>query len=302
MSQEHVPQGPVANPRAPSLGLPPNACDAHCHVFGPVQRFPYSLEGNYSPPEAPLESLQSLWQLLGFERAVIVQSTVHGSDHSAAADALVRGDGRYRGVALVRPDTPTHEVKRLHDIGFRGARLHFMPHLGTRPPSAEEIDSIVEKVRPFDWHVAIHLGGTGILDYADLIRSLPVRVVIDHMARVDLRAGLDSKPVQMLKRMLDRDNVWVKLSGADRLAMEPPSMADSVALASMLFQHCPERMVWGTDHPHPNTHGFMPDEGDLVDTLAQVAPTTSDLERLLVDNPTVLFDFPRTGASPRQEG
>jgi len=270
--------GPVAHPRRPELVVPAGSCDSHCHVFGPVDRFPYAPEARFSPPEAPVEALEELWELLGFSRAVIVQSTVHGTDHAAAADALRRGAGRYRGVALITPDTPDTEVARLHDEGFRGARLHFMPHVATAPPTQAEMDAVVRKVRPYDWHVSLHLSGTAVLDHAELISSIPGRVVIDHMGRVDLRQGLDSEPVQQLQRFLDQ-GMWVKLSGTDRLATAPPSMADSVALARMLAEHRPDRVVWGTDYPHPNTE-FMPDEGDLV------------------DNPTALFDFPPLESRP----
>ena len=284
---------PVPHPRKPDLVVPPGSCDSHCHVFGPVDRFPYAPDANYAPPQAPLEALEALWDLLGFSRAVIVQSTVHGTDHAAAADALRRGAGRYRGVALITPATPDAEVARLHEQGFRGARLHFMAHVATAPPTQEEVDAVVAKIRPYDWHVSLHLSGTAVVDHAELIDSVPGRVVIDHMGRVDLRQGLESEPVQMLKRLLDRPDRWVKLSGTDRLATAPPSMADSVELARMLFEHRPDRVVWGTDYPHPNTHGFMPDEGDLVDNLTHIAPSPAALQQLLVDNPTELFDFPR---------
>jgi 2-pyrone-4,6-dicarboxylate lactonase len=273
--------------------VPPGSCDSHCHVFGPVDRFPYAPGAAFSPPEAPIEALEALWDLLGFSRAVIVQSTVHGTDHAAAADALRRGAGRYRGVALITPATPDDEVARLHEQGFRGARLHFMAHVGTPPPTREQVDAVVAKVRPHDWHVSLHLSGTAVVDLAELIAAIPGRVVIDHMGRVDLREGLDSAPVQMLKQLLDQPDRWVKLSGTDRLATAPPSMADSVELARVLFEHRPDRVVWGTDYPHPNTHGFMPDEGDLVDNLAHIAPSPAALQQLLVDNPTELFDFPK---------
>ncbi|MPZ62713.1 MAG: amidohydrolase family protein [Propionibacteriales bacterium] len=287
------PPGSVVNPRRPDLRLPVGSCDTHCHVFGPPDRFPYAPDANYTPHAAPIESLESLWDLLGFDRAVIVQSTVHGTDHAAAVDALRRGVGRYRGVAIIRPDTPDDEVARLHDEGFRGARLHFMPHLGTTPPSPEDIAAVVDKVQPYNWHISLHLAGTGIVDYQDLVRSLPGRVVIDHMARVNLSQGTETPEVHTLLKLLELENVWVKLSGADRLAVHPPSMQDSAEYAALLARHAPDRVVWGTDHPHPNTHGYMPDDGDLVDTLATVAPTEADLQRLLVDNPTRLFDFDR---------
>lgn len=289
-----TPPPPVANPHAPRLVTPPpGSCDTHCHVFGPTDRFPYAPDANYAPQEAPIEELERLWDLLGFQRAVIVQSTVHGTDHRAAADALRRGEGRYRGVAIIRPDTPDDEVARLHDDGFRGARLHFMPHLGTTPPSRDQVHAVVSKVRRYDWHVSLHMSGGTIVELRDMIRSIPGRVVIDHMARVDLSRGLDTEPVDTLMRLLENDNIWVKLSGADRLAARPPAMTDSVELARRLAEHVPDRVVWGTDYPHPNTHGFMADDGDLVDNLAAIAPTPQALKRLLVDNPTALFDFDR---------
>ena len=293
MNPTTTPPGPVPNPRRPRLRVPPGSCDAHCHVFGPPERFPYAPDANYTPHAAPIESLEALWDLLGFDRAVIVQSTVHGTDHAATEDALVKGAGRYRGVAIIRPDTPDDEVSRLHDLGFRGARLHFMPHLSANWLDPEGVAAVVEKIRRFDWHVSLHVAGDGIVQQQALVRSLPGRVVIDHMARVDLSQGTETREVHTLLELLELENVWVKLSGADRLAVHPPSMADSAAYAALLAAHAPDRVVWGTDHPHPNTHGYMPDEGDLVDTLTTVAPSETALRKLLVDNPTRLFDFDR---------
>jgi len=279
--------GPDPNPKAPALTLPAGACDAHCHIFGPVDRFPYAEDRRFTPPEAPLADLQRLHDFLGLGRAVIVQSACHGTDHAVLLDALEKGRGRYRGVALVTPETPDAEIARLHEAGVRGARIHFTPHLGPAP-SLETIRAIVAKIAPHGWHVALHLAGDGVAEYEDLVRSLPLPVVIDHMARVDLRSGLDSAPVKALLRLLETGSVWVKLSGADRLATAPPDMRDSAALARLLVTEAPERVVWGTDFPHPNTHGFVPNDGDLVNLLAEVTP---DLERLLVTNPAACFGF-----------
>nr|WP_281178413.1 amidohydrolase family protein [Amycolatopsis jejuensis] len=185
--------GPVASPTKPALALPPDSCDAHCHIFGPTDVFPYAPDRTFTPPEAPKEDLQRLHAFLGFARAVIVQSACHGTDHSALLDALENGNGRYRGVAIVTPETPDAEIARLHEAGVRGARLHFTPHLGPAP-SRETIDAIAAKIAPCGWHIALHVAGDGIADHEDLVRELPLQVVIDHMARVDLRAGLDSKP------------------------------------------------------------------------------------------------------------
>lgn len=292
---------PAGNPRKPIIALPPNSCDSHCHVFGPVSRFPFAEERPSTPPEAPLEQLERLWHQLGFQRAVIVQSVAHGTDHAALIDALHRGNGLYRGVALVRPDTSASELARLHNAGVRGARLNLMAHLEKSAPTAEEVTSLVAKAQQYGWHISMHLSGNGIVEYEELVRSLPGQVVIDHMARVDLHGGPESVAVRTLKSLLDLGNIWVKLSGVDRLATAPPSMDDSVELARSLAAHVPERVVWGTDYPHPNTHGFTPDDTDLVETLSQVVPNELAMYRLLVANPAQLFDFASDGV-PESKG
>jgi 2-pyrone-4,6-dicarboxylate lactonase len=281
--------GPDPAPRAPAVQLPANSCDSHCHIFGPTDVFLYAPERSFTPPEAPKEDLQRLHGLLGFERAVIVQSACHGTDHSALLDALGAGRGRYRGVALISPHTSANQIARLHDTGVRGARLHFTPHLGAAP-SPEAIRAVTDLVRPFGWHIALHVAGQGIAEHEDLVRSFPVPVVIDHMARVDLHDA--DSAAESLFRLLDTGTVWVKLSGADRIAQRPPRMDDAAAFARRLADHAPERVVWGTDFPHPNTHGFMPNDGDLVDLLEDIAPGQAALHRLLVANPSECFDFP----------
>jgi 2-pyrone-4,6-dicarboxylate lactonase len=282
--------GPDPDPHAPAVALPDLACDSHCHIFGPTNVFPYAEKRTFTPPEAPYQQLRALHDLLGFRRAVIVQSSCHGTDHAAMLDALRIGEGRYRGVALIRPDTPPAEIAQLHDAGVRGARLHFTPHLGAAP-SSEDIDAIVELIRPYGWHIALHVADDGIAEHEEMVRAMPVPVVIDHMARVDLRAGTDTEPVRALLRLLDTGSVWVKLSGADRVAIHPPSMADSARLGRLLAEHAPERVVWGTDFPHPNTHGFMPNDGDLADLITEMVPDEKNRWRLLVDNPVRCFDF-----------
>jgi len=234
--------GPHPAPHAPALTLPDNACDAHCHVFGPTSRFPYAPDRPFTPPEAPLADLQRLHALLGIRRAVVVQSAAHGADHTSLLAALEEGAGRYRGVALIRPDTPAREIARLHEAGVRGTRLHFLPHLG-QPPTPEATAAITDLVRPYGWHLALHVTGDVLAEHEDFIRSLPLRLVIDHMGRVDLRQGLASRTA-------------------------------------------PERVVWDTDFPHPNTRGFVPDE--------------TARHRLLVDNPTECFDFISPGTRKRQ--
>lgn len=283
--------GPVPDPHPPRRPLPAGAVDAHCHVFGPTAVFPYAPERTFTPPEAPKEDLRRLHDLLGLDRAVIVQSACHGSDHSALLDALAAGGGRYRGVALVRPDTSAAEVERLAADGVCGTRIQFARHIGPAP-DAEAVHAIVAKVREHGWHVSVHFAGVDIADHADLLRTIPLPVVIDHMGRVDLSSGVDTAPVRAMLRLLDTGTVWVKLSGADRLATAPPDLGDAAALARLLARHAPERMVWGTDFPHPNVHGFVPDDGDLADLVERIVDGDDGRRRLLVDNPEALFGFP----------
>ncbi|HJY16804.1 MAG TPA: amidohydrolase family protein, partial [Xanthobacteraceae bacterium] len=243
---------PDPNPKKPRFKLPPLACDSHFHVFGPHNKFPYAAKRPFTPTDAPKEDLFRLHAFLGFERGVFVQSTCHGTDNSVLVDLLAAGEGRYRGVALLDPWTPQAEVDRLDDAGVRGVRLHFyFPHLGT-PMRRDDMLQVIEKVAPNGWHIAMHLGGQGVLDYYDFITSIEAPVVIDHIGRIDIAEGLRGKTFSVLRRLLDRGNVWVKLSGTDRITKQPYPYADAVPFARDLAAHAPERVVWGTDWPHPN--------------------------------------------------
>ena len=281
---------PDPNPKKPDITLPPLACDSHFHVFGPHAKFPYAPDRPFTPADAPKEDLFRLHKLLGFERGVFVQSTCHGSDHAALVDLLQAGAGRYRGVALLAPKMRPEEVERLDDAGVRGVRLHFyFPHLGA-PRPREEMRKIIELAEPYGWHIAIHCGGNGIVEIYEFIRSIDAPVVIDHMARVDIAEGRNGKPFATLRRLLDTGNVWVKLSGTDRITKQSYPYADAVPFARDLAQHAPERVVWGTDWPHPN-HKAVPNDGELVDLIAAIAPDEKTRRLMLVDNPTRLFGF-----------
>jgi 2-pyrone-4,6-dicarboxylate lactonase len=221
---------------------------------------------------------------------VIVQSSCNGTDHSVLLDALAAGGDTLRGVALIDERTTAAQIADLHDAGVRGVRLNFLPHL-RQPPDREEVGSVLGKVADYGWHAEIHVSGTGVLDYGDLIRDIAAPVVIDHLGRVDLAEGLDSPSVRALKALLDTGKVWVKVSGADRLSKIGPPYTDAVALGALLVGHAPDRVLWGTDFPHPNIVGDAPDDGLLTDLLSDLAPTPDLLERLLVSNPAAFFDF-----------
>lgn len=270
--------------------LPANSCDSHCHVFGPGAVFPYASDRTFTPVDVPKAEVAWLHSYLGLRRAVVVQSSCNGSDHSVLLDALADGGGRLRGVGLIDDTVSPRQVEDLHNAGVRGFRLNFLPHL-RQPPPREEIASILSRVHRHGWHAEVHVQGTGVIDYREMIEALPGPVVIDHLARVDLGEGLNSRSVQALRGLLDTGRVWVKVSGIDRVSKLGPPYDDAVALAAMLVAHAPERVLWGTDFPHPNIIGAAPDDGLLVDRLADIAPTAELLEKLLVSNPTQFFDF-----------
>jgi len=282
---------PHPSPRTPTIRLPENSCDSHCHVFGPSATFPYAANRTFTPVDAPASQVMALQRRLGLQRGVIVQSSCYGTDHRVLLDALAAGAGRYRGVALINPATTRTEIGRLHAAGVHGFRLHFLPHLGD-PPSQEEIRDTVRLVADLGWHAEIHVHDADVARYAELIRWFPVPVVIDHLARLDLARGPDRVAVAALLDLLDTGRVWVKTSGVDRVSVLGPPYADAVAFAARLVNLFPERVLWGTDYPHPNITGPAPDDGLLVDLLADIAPGRDQLRRLLVDNPAEFFGFP----------
>ncbi|MFD7811916.1 amidohydrolase family protein [Streptomyces sp. NPDC059785] len=282
---------PHPSPRRPGLVLPPGSCDAHCHIFGPADVFPYAAERTFTPFDAPKEHLAALHAHLGLSRAVVVQSSCSGVDHRGLVDALEAGAGRLRGVALIGETTTRAEIEELHRAGVRGFRLNFLPHLRSAP-TREEIDSVLARVDGLGWVAELHLAGREAAEYEHVIRAFPGRVVIDHLARVDLTEGYGSAPLRSLRALLDTGNVWLKVSGVDRVSRQGPPYADAVALAASFVTYAPERVVWGTDYPHVNIEGAAPDDGLLVDLLADIAPDPAHLHRLLVDNPAGLFDFP----------
>jgi predicted TIM-barrel fold metal-dependent hydrolase len=269
--------------------MPAGACDSHCHIFGPFSRFPLPPDRSFTPNEAPETALRALHRGLGISRAVIVQSQGHGLDHGPLLDALEAGEGRYRGVALLKPGSTAELAARFNSAGICGVRFNFLSHLG-RHPDVAAMQSIIAMVRPYDWHIALHVTGDDLLRYAEFIASIEPRVVIDHMARPNL--DHDLAPCRdTLFRLLDSGRVWIKLSGADRISKAGPPYHDVLPYALSLAAHAPERMLWGTDWPHVNLHGPMPDDGVLADFVTELAPSDESRHRLLTRNPKELFGF-----------
>ncbi|MGB7258373.1 MAG: amidohydrolase family protein [Pseudolabrys sp.] len=294
-----TPPSYVASPSKPKLKLPPGACDAHVHVFGPRARFPFADGRTFTPSDAPKEKLFALHDFLGIEHCVIVHTACHGYDNSATADALAAKGGAYRGIALVPVDIADADLKRLDAQGFRGARFHYMRHLGKGAP----IDDVVKfgkRLADIGWHLQIHMDGSRIGEMAPALRQSPITVVIDHMGRIDASLGIDQPNFQNLLKLMDDKKFWVKVSGSERVSRQPPPYADAVPFGRTLVAEFGDRAVWGLDWPHPNLHGPNPDDGVLVDLLAEIAPSAAQRQALVVDNPQRLYKFVRkakTGAA-----
>lgn len=283
--------GPHPDPHRPlAFTPPPNACDAHCHVFGPAHRFPFAENRAYTPPDSGIDKFEQLQERLGLSRAVFVQASCHGTDNAAVVDALQRGRGRYAGVAMIDDSFGDADIAVLHEAGVRGTRFNFVAHLGGAP-DLDTFWRLVERVQPFGWHIVLHFDAKDLPTHTDLLDAMPCPYIIDHMARVPVADGVDQAPFQALLELMADERAWVKISGAERLTADgPPPYDDVVPFARALIAAAPERILWGTDWPHPNVR-HMPDDGDLVDLLAAFAPDEATRNRILVDNPARLYDF-----------
>jgi 2-pyrone-4,6-dicarboxylate lactonase len=280
----------MATPSKPKLKLPPGACDAHVHVFGPRARFPFAKGRRYTPSDATKEMLFALHGRLGIQHCVIVQPACHGTDNSVTVDAIAATGGSYKGVALIPLTISDTELKRLDAAGLCGARFHYMTHLA-KGPSIGEVVAFSRRLADIGWHLQIHMEASLIAELTPALKRAPVPVVIDHMGRVDASLGLDQPDFRALLALLKNENVWVKVSGADRVTRVGPPYADAVPFARTLVDEFGDRCVWGTDWPHPNHQGPVPDDGGLVDILAEIAPNEDARQALLVDNPQRLYRF-----------
>ncbi|KAF1046862.1 amidohydrolase family protein [Xylophilus sp.] len=282
----------LPHPSRPRPALPPGACDAHCHIFGPADRFPYAPQRSFTPVDATREQLFALHRMLGIERCVLVQSAVHGFDNAVIEDAIAAGGGRYLGIALVPVDVADTELQRLAAAGFRGVRFNFMAHLPSADPAA--VVALTRRLAPLGLHLQVHFESSLVHTLGPVLAQSAVPVVIDHFGRVDASLGADHADFRALAALLRNPLFHVKLSGADRnsrlASSHRPPYADATALARRLLEAAPERCFWGTDWPHPN-HTHIPDDGLLVDALEQIAPTAALRRQLLVDNPQRFYRF-----------
>ncbi len=279
-----------ANPSPPTFVPPPGAVDAHCHVFGPGDVFPYAPERKYTPCDAGKAQLFALRDFLGFSRNVIVQATCHGADNRALVDALQASGGLARGVATVRDTVSDEELQQLHAAGVRGVRFNFVRRLVDPKPDAY-YHAIIDRIAPLGWHVVVYFEAADLAERWKFFTSLPTTVVVDHMGRPDVSQPVDGPEFQrFVQLMAEHGNVWSKVSCPERLSrVGPPGYADVVPFARHLVERFPDRVLWGTDWPHPNMKDHVPDDGHLVDVIPHIAPTLELQQKLLVENPMRLY-------------
>ena len=258
-------------------------------MFGPKHTFPFAPTSNIDPADAPKEKLFALHAMLGIERCVIVQTAVHGTDNRVTEDALNAKGGTYLAVALLLPSVDMSELRRLDRLGFRGVRYNFMRHIH-RTASIDEVVALTQRLAEIGWHLQIHMEASLLADMAPALARSAVPVVVDHIGRVDAALGFEQPSFQELLRLMQSNKFWVKVSGCDRITRTGPPYADAVPFARRLVCEFPDRVVWGTDWPHPNHQGPIPDDGKLLDLIAEIAPTPELLRKLMVDNPTRLYD------------
>jgi predicted TIM-barrel fold metal-dependent hydrolase len=277
--------------KTPAYRAPQGACDAHCHLFGPGAVYPYAPNRTYTPPDAPLATFKKLQQTLGLSRAVLVNASCHGVDNTVIVDAIAQSGGQYRGVANADDSFTDADFRKLHAAGFRGVRFNFVAHLGG-VPDMDEMRRVLARIAPLGWHLDLHFDAKDLPKYDDMLQQLPVPFIIDHMARVPTKDGIGQEPFQVLLKLHRRNKqCWVKISGAERLASEGPPFTSAVPFAQELIKAGPERILWGTDWPHPNIARWMPNDGDLVDLIPQMMPDAATQQLVLVDNPHRLYEF-----------
>lgn len=287
MDDDYLPFHP--SPAKPGFVAPAGAVDAHCHVFGPSEVFPYAPERKYTPCDAPKEKLFELRDYLGFERNVIVQASCHGRNNDALVDALKSAGDLARGVAVVSPDISNDELKLMDEAGVRAVRFNFVKRLVDTTPK-EVFLGIADRIAKLGWHIVVYFEAPDLEELTPFLKQLPTTIVVDHMGRPDVTKGVDHPDFQRFIALMDENpNIWTKVSCSERLTADGPPYDDVIDFGKTLVARFPDRVLWGTDWPHPNMKSHVPDEGVLVDVVPRIAPTAELQQQLLVTNPMKLY-------------
>lgn len=277
------------NPKKPDFKLPEGAVDAHCHVFGPKDEFPFAPERKYTPCDAGKDKLYELRDFLGFSRNVIVQATCHGKDNRAMVDACRSAGDLARGIASVGPEITEAEIAEMDEAGVRGVRFNFVKRLVDATPK-EVFLSIADKIKQFDWHIVVYFEAADLEELEPFLKQLPTIVVVDHMGRPDVEKGVDHPDFQRFIRLMEEEeSIWSKVTCPERLTRQGAPYDDVVPFYQAIVERFEDRVLWGTDWPHPNMKSHMPDDGVLVDYIPRIARTPEQQHKLLVDNPMRLY-------------
>ena len=289
MDPDYLPFHP--SPKKPAYTPPLGAVDAHCHVFGPSDLFPYHPRRKYTPCDAPKEKLFELRDHLGFSRNVIVQASCHGSDNTALIDALHSSGELARGVSVLSPEVTDKELNGLDDSGVRAVRFNFVKRLVDSTPR-EVFIALANRVKTLGWHVVVYFESPDLPDLRPFLELLAKDqvVVVDHMGRPDVEKGIASEEFEAFMSLLrNNENIWTKVSCPERLTQLAHDYSDVVPFARELVEAFPNKVLWGTDWPHPNMKSHVPDDGYLVDVIPKIALTPKLRQHLLVDNPMRLY-------------
>ncbi len=282
-----------------NFDVPVNACDSHCHIFGPAEHFPFDANRSYTPPDAGFDDLNTKQANLGLRRAVLVQPNCHGYDMAAITDAIGRSQGQYRGVALLPAHVSRDQLQRLDQAGIRGVRFNFVAHLAGA--TIDDVTAMAGKIADLGWHICIHADEISLLRLLPALKSLPVPFVIDHMGRIDTNKGLQSEAFEALLQLRHCRQAWVKISGVDRLAGGAAPYTAGHVFMKAIIDAMPDRTLWGSDWPHPNVTGEVPDDGLLLNIFGAVCEDPALRDKILVDNPQELYRFDGSQATGAAE-
>ena len=285
------------NPSKPTFKLPKGAVDTHCHVFGPSHEFPFAPERKYTPCDASKEQLFALRDHLGFDKNVIVGASCHGTDNRALVDALIHSQGKARGIATVGRNITDTALNDLHEAGVRGVRFNFIKRLVDFTPK-DELMEVAARIAPLGWHIVVYFEAVDLPELWSFFSQLPTIVVVDHMGRPNVSKDVNGPEFGLLIRLLsEHENIWTKVTCPERLSMQGPKAIhgelkpyqDVIPFGKLLVERFPDRVLSGTDWPHPNLTDHMPDDGLLVNWIPHIAPTFALQHQLLVDNPNRLY-------------
>lgn len=293
MGSEPTIPGPDPAPRKPIAALPPGACDTHAHLFGPQHSYPYQQNRNYTPPDATEEAYRHMLRTLGFQRAVLVQPSIYGTDNSRMLDALsarrIDDDIQWRGVAVVDNSVTDKELESMHEVGVRGVRVNLVFPGGLR---FNDIEQLANRIVGLGWHVQFLVDVSRFERLVERLERLPTDSVIDHMGHMPTHKGLEDPGFQALLQLLEGGRTWVKLTGPNRISgLDCAPFVDVDPFFTALLMTRQDRCLFGTDWPHVKLPGPIPNDGTLVDEFLRLVPEPAMRWQVLTDNPARIYHF-----------